>query len=149
MYGLPGMLNNFTVWKQWVGSMSTAWSGVLVGAGATAVVIWLIAWASISKESLQLWINNNFGLIWKAVIVIAVIGLIVWFPKSERAQIIWYHPDIPQSEYNRIKNECVTRAFNAIGSAPTPYSSIEYSIDRSKYVEACMMQQGFVRKRAE
>ena len=42
LVGIPGMVDNFNTWKQWVGNMSPALSGLFVGVGATMICFWLV-----------------------------------------------------------------------------------------------------------
>ena len=64
IYGLPGMVDDFTAWKQWLGIMSPAWSGVLVGVGAGVFSLWLYAWLidinkRKDKHTTNLWDSLN------------------------------------------------------------------------------------------
>ena len=61
--GLPGMVDNFAIWKQWIGTMSPEWSGFFVGGGSVAICMWLLAWKDYPSNTLWPFLKKNYYLV--------------------------------------------------------------------------------------
>lgn len=139
-FGAPGVLDNFTFWRNAVGDLSAGWQGVLIGGSAILFLAWLINfverhWGFIRTH----W--KDFGTIAGGVVVLAAIGGIIYALYYgafiyERPRTVWTHLTLTIEEQEKVKARCAMRAMEVSGG---PFTQRDY-----KY--ACLTAEGFVSK---
>ena len=86
----------------------------------------------------------NFVWILKIAVIVCVILLLFWLFEDMDDKWIWIHPSLPESEQQKIRNECRLRSFEAIEFPDHPANrTLEYNYARRDYVNACLKSHGF------
>ena len=146
VWGLPGMLDSAATWHRWVGSISTAWSGVLVGAGGMLVVVWLFVKVTNHLQEIQQFSLREVIIF---VLVLAGGGVIALLLTIDRPSFVWTHPKLTLNDQEKVLSECRMRAYEAIGEGSVRSYPLRTSA-RAQYISACLTSEGFeLRERTE
>lgn len=96
-----------------------------------------------------IWIVKGIAKWGVLLLLAAFILLLIWASNIENPQWAWVHPSLPASEINRVENECLMRAYEAIPPSGNPFALGSTDADRKSYAQACMESQGFTWQKVE
>ena len=86
----------------------------------------------------------NLALLLKIASIACVVLFLFWIFEDIDDKWIWIHPSLPESEQQRIRNECRMKSFEVIEFRGGRLSdSMEYNRTRRNYVDSCLKSRGF------
>ena len=133
--GGPGFVDDVQTWVEVLG-VNVLITLMLIGLTAHVVAVGFNGWEpyrSLYKHPLRL-------PVFFALVVLAIFSFVFF----ANPNTVWTHPTLSLSEQEKIRAECQTQAFEAIGGPENPLAVATNRIARTEYETACLRGYGFI-----